>query len=222
MRPSRRSFLRGTTHRCVRPRICALPRHRLPVASPPPPPTTTPSPHPTSPPFSTPSFNNNTTPLAAIQQWLPRATGIKGVPSVNSNDQSGIAAAATAAAAADLVIMTIGSDLGLEQEGHDRTAIDISAAQLALVAAVATAAKAPIIAIVFSGGAMDVSPLLSNPKVGAIFWVGQPSVQIAAIGDQLFGRTLDGRQYSPAGRMNQVRASACAPVCVCGTGGRAT
>ena len=144
------------------------------------------------------------------------------MPSVGSNDQSGIAAAATAAGAADLVIMMIGSDLVLEQEGHDRTTIGFTAAQLALVTAVANAAKSPVIAVVFSGGAMDVSPLLANPKVGAIFWVGQPSVQIGAIGDLLFGRTLDGRQYSPAGRMNQVRASACAPVCVCGTGGRAT
>lgn len=151
-----------------------------------------------------PCGHNNTTPLAAIQQWLPRATGIKGVPSVSSTDQSGIAAAATAAGAADLVIMAIGSDLSLEQEGHDSLTIDISAAQLALVSAVATAAKMPIIVLVFSGGARDVSPLLSNPKVGAIFWVGQPSVQIAAIGDLIFGRTLDGRQYSPAARMNQM------------------
>ena len=151
----------------------------------------------------TPCFHNNTTPLQAIQQWLPAAKGIKGVPSVSSGDQSGIAAAA-AAATADLVILTIGSDLQLEQEGHDRTSIAFSAAQLALITAVANAARNPVIAVVFSGGAMDVSPLLNNSKVGAIFHAGQPSVQIAAIGDLIFGRTLDGRQYSPAGRMSQM------------------
>ena len=122
----------------------------------------------------------------------------QGVPSVNSNDQTGIAAAATAAGAADLVILMIGSDLALEREGADRTTIDFSAAQLALITAVANAAKTPVIAVVFSGGAVDVSPLLSNPKIGAVFWAGQPSVQISAIGDLIFGRTLDGRQYSPA------------------------
>ena len=150
-----------------------------------------------------PCFHNNTTPLAALQQWLPRATGIKGVPSVNSGDTSGIPAAASAAAAADLVILAIGSDLVLERETLDRTSIDLSPAQLALVSAVAAAARGPVVALVFGGGGIDVSPLLSNPKVGAVFWVGQPSVQIAAVGDLLFGRTLDGRQYSPAGRMSQ-------------------
>lgn len=41
---------------------------------------------------------------------------------------------------------------------------NFSAAQLALIAAVSAAAKGPVIAMVFSGGAMDVSPLLANPK----------------------------------------------------------
>ena len=42
---------------------------------------------------------------------------------------------------------------------------NFSVAQLALVAAVTAAANGPVIAMVFSGGAMDVSPLLANPKV---------------------------------------------------------
>ena len=145
-----------------------------------------------------------TTPAAAIREWLPSASALQGVPSVSSNDTSNITAAAVAAGAADLVILTIGSDLSLEQEGHDRTSIAFSDAQLALIAAVANASATPVIALVFSGGAMDMSPLLSNPKIGAVFWVGQPSVQIAGIGDLLFGRTKDGRQYSPAGRMSQM------------------
>lgn len=87
-----------------------------------------------------------------------------GVPSVSSTNESGIPAAAAAAAAADLVVFAIGSDLSLEKEAHDRTVTNFSAAQLALIAAVTASIKAPIIALVFSGGAMDVSPLLSNPK----------------------------------------------------------
>lgn len=43
---------------------------------------------------------------------------------------------------------------------------NFSAAQLTLIAAVAAVAKGPVVALVFSGGAMDVSPLLANPKVG--------------------------------------------------------
>ena len=126
-----------------------------------------------------------------------------GVPSVSSNDTSGIAAAAAAAAAADLVIMVIGSDLSLEVEGQDRLSIAFSDAQLALVAAVAAAAKGPIVVQVHAGGAMDVAPLLANAKVGAVVHAGQPSVQVPGVGDVLFGRTPDGRSVAPAGRMSQ-------------------
>jgi hypothetical protein len=83
-------------------------------------------------------------PLDAIAQHIPTATALDGVPTVASTDTSGIAAAAAAAAGAPLVVLAIGSDLSLEREGHDRTVINISDAQLALVAAVlVAAAQAP-------------------------------------------------------------------------------
>ena len=46
------------------------------------------------------------------------------------------------------------------------TVIAFSDAQQQLISAVASAAKGPVVALVFSGGAMDVSPLLANAKVG--------------------------------------------------------
>jgi hypothetical protein len=125
------------------------------------------------------------------------------VPSVGSTDTSGIAAAAAAARAAPLVVLAIGSNRELETEGHDRTLINISDAQLALVAAVADAATGPVVALVLSGGAMDVSPLLANAKIGAVLVCGQPSVQIVGAGDIIFGKTLDGRPVAPAARMSQ-------------------
>ena len=126
------------------------------------------------------------------------------MPSVGSTDQSGIPAAAAAAAAADVVFLAIGSNLDLEAEGHDRLVIDFSDAQKALIAAVTAAAKAPVVAMVFSGGAMDVSSLLSNPKVGAVLIGGSPSIQIVGMGDVVFGKTLDGRAVAPAARMSQM------------------
>jgi len=139
-----------------------------------------------------------------VQQHVASTVvGLRGVPSVGSNDTSGIAAAAAAAAAADLVIMVVGSDLSLEVEGQDRLSIAFSDAQLALISAVAEAAKGPIVVQVHSGGAMDVAPLLANPKVGAVVHAGQPSVQVPGVGDVLFGRTPDGRAVAPAGRMSQ-------------------
>lgn len=68
----------------------------------------------------------------------------------------------------------------------------------------AAAAKGTVIAWVFSGGVMDVSPLLSNPKIAAVLHLGQPSVQVVGVADVVFGQTLDGsRKIAPAGRMSQ-------------------
>ena len=126
------------------------------------------------------------------------------MPSVGSTDQSGIPAAVAAAAAADLVFLSIGSNLDLEREGHDRLSIAFSDAQLALIAQVAAAAKGPVIALVQSGGAMDVSPLLSNANISGLLILGQPSVQVVGVLDVVFGVTLDGRAVAPAARMSQM------------------
>ena len=139
-----------------------------------------------------------------ITQHVASTTGIRGVPSVGSGDTSGGAAAAAAAAAADLVVLAVGSNLDLESEGNDRLSIDFSDAQKALIAAVTAAAKKPVVAIVASGGAMDISSLLANPKVGAVLVTGSPSIQIVGVADVIFGTTLDGRRVAPAGRMSQM------------------
>ena len=153
---------------------------------------------------SQPCVNQSAVPFDALRQHIPSATAVLGVPSVGSNDTSGVAAAAAAAGAADLVFLSIGSNRDLETEGHDRLVIAFSDGQLALIAAVTAAAKGPVVAIVQSGGAMDISPLLANAKIGAILIAGQPSVQIVAAGDIAFGRTLDGRAVAPAARMSQM------------------
>jgi pre-mRNA-splicing factor SYF2/beta-D-xylosidase 4 len=158
-----------------------------------------------------PCDNAHTTFLDAIKQHVPGATGIKGVPSVSSGDTSGVAAAAAAASAADLVFLAVGSDLELEAEGHDRTSIDFSDAQKALITAVATAAKGPVVALIQSGGAMDVSALLANPGIAAILICGHASVQIVGAGDVVFGKTLDGRAVAPAGRMSQMTCASRRP-----------
>ena len=123
---------------------------------------------------------------------------------MGSNDTSGVAAAAAAAAGVDLVILALGSNRELETESHDRLSIEFSDAQLALITAVTAAAKAPCVALVLSGGAMDISPLLSNNKIGAVLIAGQPSVQVVGAGDIMFGTTLDGRPVAPAARMSQM------------------
>ena len=162
---------------------------------------------------SEPCVNTSWAPLDAITMHIASATAIKGVPSVGSDDTTGVAAAAAAAATAPLVVLAIGSDLSLEGEGHDRYMINISSAQLALVAAVTDAAKGPVVALVFSGGAMDVTPLLANPKIVGILICGQPSEHVVGAGDVLFGKTPDGRAVAPAARMSQMT---CASAQRCG------
>jgi len=144
------------------------------------------------------------TAVDAITAFISSTTSILGVPDVGSNNTDGIPQAVQMASQADVVFLAIGSDLMLEREGHDRLTIDFSDGQKALISAVAAAAKGPVIAIVFSGGAMDVTCLLSNSQVDAVIHVGQPSTQIVAVGDIIFGQTLDGRKVSPAGRMSQM------------------
>ena len=151
----------------------------------------------------TPCNYSSARPFDAVQQRIPATTFVAGVPSVSSSDTSGVAAAAAAAATADLVILALGSDLMLEQEARDRTTITLSAGQLALVSAVAAAAKGPVVAILFSGGAVDVTPLLANARIHAVVHAGQPSVQVVGTLDVVFGADPSGKQVSAAGRMSQ-------------------
>ena len=131
----------------------------------------------------------------AVQQYVQNTTFVKGVPGVASTDTSGVADASAAAKVHDATVLVVGTDLGTAHEGHDATNLTLSPAQMQLITAVATAARQPVVVVIMSAVPLDVGALLSNPKVGAIVWVGQPSVQCLGVGDVLFGR------YAAAGRM---------------------
>jgi beta-D-xylosidase 4 len=95
---------------------------------------------------------------------------------------------------ADRVVLALGTNLSMAHESDDAVSIALPPGQLALVLAVAAAAKAPVVAVIFTGVPLDLSPLLSNPNIGAILHVGQPAVQTLGIGDLIFGKRV------PAGR----------------------
>eukprot|EP00911_Craspedida_sp_UC1_P002802 UC1_evm1s2049 len=133
----------------------------------------------------------------AVAEYVPKTTSLLGVPSVTSNDTSGVAAAAKLASGVDQVFMVVGQDGSIEHEAHDRVSIALSDGQLTLIEAVAKAAKSPIVVVILTGGAVDVAPLLSNAKVGAVLHAGQPSVTVRGVGDLIFGKRV------PAGRMLQ-------------------
>ena len=120
-----------------------------------------------------------------------------GVPDVKSTDTSGVAAAAALAKAADAVVLCLGTDLSWGREGMDAVNISFSEGQLALLAAVTAAVDTPIVVVTLTATPLDLTPLLSNAKVGAIVHLGQPSVQTRGAADVLFGAA------SPAGKSIQ-------------------
>lgn len=95
-----------------------------------------------------------------------------------------------------------GTTLGDASEGKDALNISLSDSQAALLTQVAAVAKKPIVVVILTAVPLDISPLMANPKVGAILHTGQPSVTVLGIAELLYGHV------SPAGRTIQVRACA--------------
>lgn len=126
-----------------------------------------------------------------------KTTNCLGVPNVTSEDQSGIPQAVEMAASADTVVLAVGTDLTWSHEAHDAANISFTTAQLALIEKVSAAAKQTVIAVVMTATPLDLSPLLTNPKVGAVLYLGQPSVTVLGVGKIVYG------DESPAGRMVQ-------------------
>ena len=48
------------------------------------------------------------------------------------------------------------------------------------------------------------SALPPRHQIVGVIICGQPSINVVAVGDVVFGRTLDGRAVAPAGRMSQM------------------
>jgi len=69
--------------------------------------------------------------------------------------------------------------------------------QLALVETATAASSKPVVVVFFGSTPLDLSPLLANPKVGAILHLGQPSVQLGGAADVIFGKKV------PAGKTIQ-------------------
>ena len=135
-------------------------------------------------------------PLMGVQSYTT-ASYTQGC-TIAANDTSGFAAAIAAAEAADQVIMVMGLDQTQEREGHDRVILSFPGVQLQLIEKVAAAAKSPITVVLMCGGPVDVSALVSNPKVGAMLWVGYPGQSGGqAMADVIFGTVNPGTWSLP-------------------------
>ena len=75
---------------------------------------------------------------------------------------------------ADAVVVVVGLDGSQEGEGHDKSSLLLPGNQTELVKAVAAVSSDPIVVVLMSGSALDVSEIVNDRKVGAVLWVGYP------------------------------------------------
>ncbi|KAJ9552104.1 hypothetical protein OSB04_016149 [Centaurea solstitialis] len=136
-----------------------------------------------------------TTPLQALSDTV-QTVFEPGCYNVLCNATDRFDKAKEVAAAADAVVLVMGTDLTVEAEALDRVDIVLPGQQSLLVSEVAYAAKGPVILVLMCGGGMDVTFAKLNPKVTSILWVGLPGQEGgAAMADVIFGR------YNPGGRL---------------------
>lgn len=103
-------------------------------------------------------------------------------------DTAQVDAAKKIAAAADAVVLVMGSDQSIEAESRDRVNITLPGQQQLLISEVAKVSKGPVILVIMSGGGMDVQFAKDDPKITSIMWVGFPGeAGGAAIADVIFG-----------------------------------
>ena len=115
---------------------------------------------------------------------------------VNSQNTTGFDAAITAAKQADVVVYMGGLTESEESEGNDRVVLTWPGVQQQLITKLGAAAKAPITVLVMGGGQIDLSAERDSTAVGALVWIGYPSMHGGpAIADVLLGR------FSPSGRL---------------------
>jgi len=115
---------------------------------------------------------------------------------INSSDRSGFTAACTAASSSDVSIIVVGLDQSQESEGKDRNAIDLPGVQNDLINQVAGCSKGPVIVVVITGGAVDLSTPKNAAGVHSILWAGYPGQSGGdAIAQTIFGDNV------PAGRL---------------------
>ncbi|MHB1598903.1 MAG: beta-glucosidase [Acidimicrobiales bacterium] len=109
-----------------------------------------------------------------------------------ATDETGVAAAASAASEADLAIVVVGTDEAIESEGYDRTTMDLPGTQDALVRAV-TAANPRTVVVVTSGAPVTMSWASETAALIQSFFSGQETA--SALLDVLVG------DAEPGGRL---------------------
>lgn len=142
-------------------------------------------------------------PVDSVLEAMQKAVGddgqvtyvVGGDPDSTKVNQTGIDAAATAAAAADVAVLVLGDSTKVCGEWHDRSSLDLAGTQLQLLSAVTQATKSSstrVVVVLLTGrpqtfGAADGNAVLDD--VGAVLWAGRPGEEGArAIVDVILGK----------------------------------
>nr|XP_010914750.1 beta-xylosidase/alpha-L-arabinofuranosidase 2-like [Elaeis guineensis] len=111
-------------------------------------------------------------------------------------NETSFALAMASAKNADVTIIFAGLSLDVEAEERDRMDLLLPGNQTDLIDQVSAASKGPVVLVILSGGAVDITFAENNPKIGAIIWAGYPGEEGGqAIADVIFGR------HNPAGKL---------------------
>ena len=101
--------------------------------------------------------------------------------------------------ASDVLIYVGGISNSDEEEGHDRTSLQWTGAQLDVIGQLADTGK-PVIVVSMGGGQIDSSPIANNPNISALLWAGYPGQD----GGSAIVNILTGKA-APAGRLPQTQ-----------------
>lgn len=138
-----------------------------------------------------------TTPVQGFAKYVDVITKF-GCHDVPCSTDDWIPGAVDAAKDADATIIVVGLDCQhFEGEERDRTTLLLPGFQPELIHRVADASKGPVVLVVMSGGGVDISFAVNNPKIGAILWAGYPGQEGGqAIADIVLGRYNPGNKNS--------------------------
>lgn len=111
---------------------------------------------------------------------------------INSNSNTGFAAAISVAKSADIIVFAGGIDNTIEREGRDRLTIAWPGNQLDLVKQLASLGK-PVIVVQFGGGQVDDTDLLVNDAVSNIATEGYRWLMKCSRFERSFGLVIPDR-----------------------------
>ena len=138
-------------------------------------------------------------PLEGLQKYISTVSYEPGCSNVICGNDSLIEAAVKAAATTDTVVLVVGLDQSIEEEGRDRENLTLPGFQEKLVVEVANATNGTVILVVMSAGPIDISFAKNLTSIGGILWVGYPGQDGGdAIAQVIFGDYNPGYTPSPS------------------------